>query len=719
MASVLRLTVQLQQLAVRLSGLVLSGLLGAYLVHDAARLRPEAVSADTFLSGVTAVLGLVLCASLWFHGQLYINERARLSRMRADLGFFSGWVVASYALINSAPGGLDGALYPLIYVTMMASAAYARPGAAALVMVFACVLEWGLRAAGLEPMRWEHLAPRLMFLLVFTSLNMLLFRAEVRRVRKVSRAHVADELARFKDAARNYRLASAGKPPGGAVLQSSDDQALHSAVEEMAQSAKFALQLLKHSLDLDSVALLSADAKGQLTVFESLSAAALADRPLAMNDGIFGVALDRKEPIGVAGKRAAHHAPFFVEPQQIGALAVAPILENSQARAFLFAVRAQAREFAAHELKLLFDSGAFLLRAMQNERVFARLDRANREQAKLYRAASALGAARTEAQVIEVSVECAREVAAFDFAAVTLFHKKGGVHEICAVSGEAADHLLGRTFRQNAGLVAMAVANRHALPYKGNYEPSCQVVFSRGHEPPPMPSLLVLPLLVHERVLGTLVLGSHEKNAFSQSVRPALEMLASHMAVSLSSARLLKRLEEQATTDGMTGLLNKRTLIAEAERRLKIATRFNKPLSLLVTDIDHFKKVNDTYGHDVGDVVIKGLGDVLRRIQRDTDLVGRFGGEEFVVVCEQTDEEGAMNLAERIRKELAATTFQTELGPLSVTCSVGVAPFPSAGRDWESLFKATDEALYVSKRNGRNRVTVYRPHLKSGAQKVS
>jgi diguanylate cyclase (GGDEF)-like protein len=98
--------------------------------------------------------------------------------------------------------------------------------------------------------------------------------------------------------------------------------------------------------------------------------------------------------------------------------------------------------------------------------------------------------------------------------------------------------------------------------------------------------------------------------------------------------------------------------------------------------------------------------------------VGRFGGEEFVVVCEQTDEEGAMNLAERIRKELAATTFQTELGPLSVTCSVGVAPFPAAGRDWESLFKATDEALYVSKRNGRNQVNVYRPHQKSNAQRA-
>jgi diguanylate cyclase (GGDEF)-like protein len=136
---------------------------------------------------------------------------------------------------------------------------------------------------------------------------------------------------------------------------------------------------------------------------------------------------------------------------------------------------------------------------------------------------------------------------------------------------------------------------------------------------------------------------------------------------------------------------------------------------LLVCDIDHFKKVNDTYGHDVGDVVIKGFADVLKRVKRDTDAVGRFGGEEFVVVCEETDERGAELLAERIRTELAAVTFHSELGPLQVTCSIGVAPFGAAGHAWEPLFKATDEALYASKRGGRNRVTVWTPRLSGAA----
>ena len=221
----------------------------------------------------------------------------------------------------------------------------------------------------------------------------------------------------------------------------------------------------------------------------------------------------------------------------------------------------------------------------------------------------------------------------------------------------------------------------------------------------------MLPLLVHERALGTLVLGSQRRGAFGETVRPTLEVLASHVAVSLANARMLKRLEEMATTDGLTGLFNKRALIEVAAQKIKSSTRFKKPLSVLVCDIDHFKKVNDTYGHDVGDIVIRGFGDVLRRTKRDTDVVARFGGEEFVLVCEETDSEGANLLAERIRAEIEASTFHSAEGSLEVTCSVGVATFPAAGHDWDSLFKATDEALYASKRGGRNRVTVWSPRV--------
>src|SRR5690606_24963042 len=238
-------------------------------------------------------------------------------------------------------------------------------------------------------------------------------------------------------------------------------------------------------------------------------------------------------------------------------------------------------------------------------------------------------------------------------------------------------------------------------------DPAHQVVLTKRLSWPNIPSLLVLPLLHHGRVLGTLILGARRRHAFGDTVRPTLEVLASHLAVSLSNARMVHKLETMATTDGLTGLLNKRAMHEAASQKIAAANRFGRKLSLLVVDIDFFKKVNDTHGHDIGDIVIKGLAGVLERQKRTTDVVARFGGEEFVVLCEQTDESGAQQLGERIREELGKTTFHTPNGPLQVTCSVGVATFPGAGEKWDELFKAADEALYVSKRGGRNRVTVW------------
>jgi two-component system, cell cycle response regulator len=699
MGPLVRLTVHLQQVFLRLAGLLLAAALGLYLIAWAADPPPNVCTA--------MAAGVLLLSTTW-HMAAHARGRQESHVTQVDLGLFTSLTVLVFAAILQLPGGLDGGFYPLIYVLVMASAAYSRPTSAVVTVVFAGSLELGLRTIALGQADLTTLGPRLGFLVLFAGLNVGLFRAEIARVRRISRKHVRGELERLREAARSYRL-SGGHFPAG------EEHAVQSAVGEVQQATHYALTLLHDTMRLSSVVLLTVGQKDKIEIFEAITNRTLVERPLHTREGVFGAALTQRAPITLSGRRAAHHAAIYAEPQVVGALAVVPIFEKEKPRALLFVDREEEKPFTTEEIGTLCGAGEFILRAVQNERVYAQLERASREQSKLYRAAESLNSAVTEAQVIEIGVESAREVASFDFAAVTLFHRKTAVHEICAVSGAGADKLVGRTFRHNAGLVSMVVANRQALPYRGEYEPSRQTVFARGYEPPPMPSLLVLPLLVHEHVLGTLVLGSTEKHAFRENVRPALEVLSSHMAVSLSNARMLKRLEEQATTDGMTGLLNKRTLISEAERRIKVAERFKKPLSLLVCDIDHFKNVNDTYGHDVGDVVIKGLGEVLRRIKRDTDSVGRFGGEEFVILCEQTDEEGAHNFAERLRSELEATTFQTELGPLKVTCSVGVAPFPLAGRDWPSLFKATDEALYASKRGGRNRVTVWRPNLKTSA----
>jgi diguanylate cyclase (GGDEF)-like protein len=139
------------------------------------------------------------------------------------------------------------------------------------------------------------------------------------------------------------------------------------------------------------------------------------------------------------------------------------------------------------------------------------------------------------------------------------------------------------------------------------------------------------------------------------------------------------------------------------DEQLRLAQRHGRKLSMVLCDVDRFKSVNDTHGHPVGDLVLRGVARVLAGEARGTDVVARYGGEEFALVMPETDGEGAVAIAERIRKRLEEATFPTESGPLRVTISLGVATYPEDGTDKARLVEVADACLYHAKRTGRNR----------------
>jgi diguanylate cyclase (GGDEF)-like protein len=186
-------------------------------------------------------------------------------------------------------------------------------------------------------------------------------------------------------------------------------------------------------------------------------------------------------------------------------------------------------------------------------------------------------------------------------------------------------------------------------------------------------------------------------------------MLALQAAEALVRTRLYERAERLATTDGLTGVLNRRTFNAQLQGRLREALRYNRPLSLLLLDVDHFKRVNDTYGHPAGDVVLRGIAALAQNQARETDIVARYGGEEMAVILPETDAQGAHAIAERIRKAAAAGTHATEQGNIQVTVSIGLATWPGPGDSAEQLLEAADRALYRAKEGGRNRVAAANP----------
>lgn len=666
-------------------------------------------------------LGHTVLAGAW--GVLLAVRIRRKLREPGDarvlLDFEIGALVAVglYAMLLRLDGGFSGPLSPLLYVLVAFIAAFGQPGACLLVIAWMVGLETALRFASSIPLDAHALAIHAGFYGAFAFVNLALLRVEVARVRARARARIEAQLVRLKEDARSYRLLGAGEAEDRGKTRS--DRLVHASVEEIHQSVHYALDLLRRSLDLHTAVLLWLNDSGTHLRISELATSSddVRDAPIAAGDGVLGAVLAQRARVSLHSLKPSFHVPYYSTPCPVRALSAIPVLDGETLRGVLVIDRKEDLPFSAHEEEVAAQAARFCLRAIQNERVFLQLERAKVEQGKLYRAAQSLGAALSEKDVVEAGVNAAREIASFDLAAVTVFDESSRWHEVVAansVDGEI-DDLVGIRFAHNSGLVSMVVQNRCPLPYRGEHEGGQKVVLSKRVPWPSHPSLLVLPLVIHDRALGTLILGAQRRHAFGDSVRPTLEVLASHLAVSLSNARMVQKLETMATTDGLTSLFNKRAMLEAGQQKLAAAARFNRPLSLLVVDIDHFKRVNDTYGHDVGDVVIRGLGEILKRQKRSTDVVSRFGGEEFAVLCEQTDETGAMLLAERIRDELGKTKFRTPQGILSVTCSIGTATTPEAGPDWDTLFKAADEALYVSKRSGRNRSTAWRSATRRAA----
>ncbi len=669
------------------------------------------------LGGATApVAPLPIAAGVLWLFLLAKRMRSKL-RITGDAPFLLDFELGALlavgldALLLRFDGTLSGRFSPATYVLVALVASFGRPIAGIAVVGWVVALDATIRHKTLGETSYEALATQAGFACAFALLNLLLLRAEVARIRLTARGRVEREIERLRQDARSYRLLGAGD--AAATKEDTEERLTRSSVEEIHQSVHYALELLRRSLDLHTAVLLWRTDSGTHLRISELSTASdeIHDAPFSIGDGVLAAVIAKKEAVLLENLRPSYKVPYYAASCPVRALAAIPVVDDGIVRGVLALDRVENRPFTPHEHELASQAARYCLRAIQNERVFVQLERAKVEQGKLYRAAQALGAALSEKDVVEAGVRAAREIASFDLAAVTIWDEATRMHEVCAARSEGGeiDDLVGQRFKHNTGLVSMVVTNRFPLPYKGEHDPAHQVVLTKRLAWPNIPSLLVLPLLHHGRVLGTLILGARRRHAFGDTVRPTLEVLASHLAVSLSNARMVHKLETMATTDGLTGLLNKRAMLDAAAQKIAAAHRFGRKLSVLVTDIDFFKKVNDTYGHDVGDVVIKGLGAILERTKRTTDVVARFGGEEFVVLCEQTDESGAQQLGERIREELAKTVFHTPNGPLSVTCSVGCATFPEAGEKWDDIFKSADEALYASKRGGRNRVTVWAP----------
>ncbi len=289
----------------------------------------------------------------------------------------------------------------------------------------------------------------------------------------------------------------------------------------------------------------------------------------------------------------------------------------------------------------------------------------------------------------------------------------GGARAVVLVRNNSADRLQAKTPLSNQ-------VDALRDPLMGATPRSCLAVrFGRGHTEECSDDKALLscqicgalpgastcePLLVGGEVIG-VVLISHPEELDASSRQRIRETVAQAAPV-LANLRNLAIAQLQAATDGLTGLPNRRAVQDTIKRMVAQSARGVSPLAALLLDLDHFKNINDTLGHDHGDEVLAAAGVAMRNAVRDSDFVGRYGGEEFLLLLPGTDKQAALKVAETVRKAIAAI-HMPNLN--QVTASIGVAVLPDDAGDAPTLIRSADRALYSAKKNGRDRVETIMP----------
>jgi diguanylate cyclase (GGDEF)-like protein len=229
---------------------------------------------------------------------------------------------------------------------------------------------------------------------------------------------------------------------------------------------------------------------------------------------------------------------------------------------------------------------------------------------------------------------------------------------------------------------------------------------------------VLVPVITDDAVIALMRLSRPSKKPFTADELRFLEAVANQTALALERVKLIAFLENLSITDALTGIANRRHFEWRLSEEIERARRYKYPLSALMLDLDHFKQVNDNYGHQIGDIVLQQVAQRLRRILRRTDFLARYGGEEFIVLAPQTPADRALILAERLRQVIAESPIPVADNlQIHITISIGVAVFPNHAQNESELVRAADAALYKAKQMGRNRVCMFEPELVKGGGK--
>jgi len=381
--------------------------------------------------------------------------------------------------------------------------------------------------------------------------------------------------------------------------------------------------------------------------------------------------------------------------------AAVPISADNHVLGILNIEADSSRRLTDTDITLLQSLAGQLGVALRNATLFEEAQRSRDEITVLYDAAKTISSSLELESVLNSLVQVTCQAFTYEQGAILLVDERSGDLVVEATYGYAPGT---RGYRIPVGKGITGSVQRTGKP---------EVVADVRRDPryigitERVVSEIAVPLISEGRVIGVFNLESTHRAAFGQRDLHILTALAGYATIAIENARLFEKTKRLAITDGLTELYNHRYLHEAMERTLQRCRRDEQPLAVIMLEIDSFKRYNDTYGHQRGDDVLRIVADVLRKGSRTSDIVARYGGDEFMIVLPNSSKDTASEIAERLRRAVEAYPFLLgESIVTSVTLSVGVAASPDDGDTVDGLVDAVDRAQYTAKRSGGNKVYV-------------
>jgi diguanylate cyclase (GGDEF)-like protein/PAS domain S-box-containing protein len=405
-------------------------------------------------------------------------------------------------------------------------------------------------------------------------------------------------------------------------------------------------------------------------------------------------------------KRWSYHSAF----PMIKSYAGMPIKIKGKVAGFINLESSEPDHFTVdltYSLHVFADQAAV---AIENARLYDATRRRAEEMSLLNRIGLTITAGLDMEQILVSLFEQCHQVLPIDVFYVALYDANRGIIDLPLFfeNGQFLQ-LQPRNMHHNPGITGEVIRQRRTISLPDTLIAEVERdyhIMRLGAKP--SRSYVGVPLILLNQVVGVLSMQSYQPYVYSPEQVGLLETIAIQAAIAVQNARMFEQMKQLAITDSVTQLYTRRHFTALGRSEVERALRYNRRMSILMVDIDWFKRVNDTYGHTAGDQVLLTVAKTCRQALRATDIVGRWGGEEYVIILPEADMEGAALIAERIRRMVSETEIPLADEPINVTVSIGVAEFDHQNQSLETLIDCADRAMYASKQAGRNQVRMLR-----------